>query len=346
MKKRWGHRAADILYTMFMKKNFVEGEKLLITTTDGIGDFIVREKIFTRLVVEQGKENVVVLAKEKLLPILKRLGIENIIVYTDEKRKKFLGRLEFLKEMNQAGIGKIISLEFDQHDTFIEHFLHLPRTGFHNSCHREMDSYYDTLIPYCSGSIIEDVLSFYRYYFKEERLQEELRPDIMELFEESDEYRGCIAIGIGSIDRRKMLSPKIFGEILIRIKKEYPYREILLLGKGELERKFIEELKTLISLEGIEDRINALSLDETLGIIKASGLYVGVDSGLYNFAFALRKKVVGIFARENRFSHSGFKDIRIVKSEREGEENYFGSREINGVDTDKIMEMIGESLKG
>lgn len=344
MKRKMGKELGDIYYALFMRRDFKRGEKVFITTTDGIGDFIVREKIFTRLIEEMGRENVVVMAKDKLLPLLKKMGIENILIYTDEKRKKFSGRIKLFKEINEAGIGSIISLEFDQHDRFIKHFLHLPRTAFNNSCHSEMDIYYDTLIPHCTGSIIDDAVSFYRHHFKEERVQEELRPDIGHLFKESEEYRGCIAVGIGSVDRKKMLSPKIFGEVLTELKREFSDRKIVLLGKGALEEKFIESLKENFSLEGIENRVNLLSLDDTIGIIKASALYLGVDSGLYNFAFALRKNVIGIFAEENRFSHGQFNGISIVKSSSLGDEDYFGSRQINGITVQEIMERVRESL--
>jgi ADP-heptose:LPS heptosyltransferase len=344
MKRNMGKRVGDILYTLFLRSNFKSGNKVLITSTDGIGDFIVREKIFTKLVEEYGKENIVVLAKEKLCPLLKKMGIENIIIYTDKKRKKFAGRVELFKELNEVGIKKIISLEFDQHDSFIKHFPQVEKIGFNNVCHSEMDKYYDTLIPYTSGSIINDVLSFYKNYFKEEITFEQGRPYIGNLFEIDERYRDCIAVGIGSMDRRKMLAPKIFAEVIKTLRERYPEKKMVLLGKGKLEERFMQELQEQIDLTGIEDLVNKVSLDKTMEVIKSSEIYIGLDSGLYNFSFALGKKMVGIFTEINRFSHMGFDGIEVITSQEEGEENYFGNPKINGVAPEQILERVGEIL--
>lgn len=125
--------------------------------------------------------------------------------------------------------------------------------------------------------------------------------------------------------------------------------QIILLGKGNLEKKLVEELEKKINFKNykILNYINKLSLTETLEIINSSKLYIGVDSGLYNFAFGFRKNIVAFFEKKSSFSHDKFLNIKIVygKSEQ-AEEQYFGTKILNSINKNEIMENLKYFLGG
>ena len=80
----------DLVYKYKIEKNIVKGDKILITSTDGLGDFIVREKLLLETINTYGKENIYILIKKELKELVKKYGIleDNIIIFTKEDRYK------------------------------------------------------------------------------------------------------------------------------------------------------------------------------------------------------------------------------------------------------------------
>ena len=328
---------------------YIKGEKIFLTTTDGLGDNIVRTKLLEKFLKKYGSDNIVVLCKDKTKSFLEKLGFKNIIIYEDNHRKRVSGKIKLIEKIAKLGINRIISLEFDQHDIFIKYLKEIKKIGYLNEFNSKYNKYYNKTIKIDKKDyVIEQIKIFYNEYFRENLDMQELVPDISNFYNKSEKYKNIITIGIGSADRKKMLCSDKIVEILECLNK-LNENQIILLGKGNLEKKLVEELEKKINFKNykILNYINKLSLTETLEIINSSKLYIGVDSGLYNFAFGFRKNIVAFFEKKSSFSHDKFLNIKIVygKSEQ-AEEQYFGTKILNSINKNEIMENLKYFLGG
>lgn len=328
------------MYFKINKLEFKAGNKILLTSTDGLGDNIVRQKLLEKFLKEYGHENIVIMCEDKTKTFLEKLGFTNIFIYNSYFRKRVKGKIELIKKIANLEINKIVSIEFNQHDIFVKYLDRVEKIAYINTFDEKMNKYYNKKLSFDKNEyILIQVQNFYQEYFDEKINLEKLLPDLNRIYGKNKNYENTIAVGIGSADRRKMLSPEKMAEVLLYVAKK-ENKKIVLLGKGELEKKFIEELKKIINFEkySIEDLINKLSLTETLEIINGSFLYIGVDSGLYNFAFGFRKNVVAFFEKRNSFCHDVFKNVKIIfgiKEKKIEKENYFGTPLLNSIEINK-----------
>ncbi len=330
------------IYFKIKKINYKKGEKVLITATDGIGDNIVREKLLKKLLEKYGNENIFIMCVSKTEILLREIGFTNIIIYTREHRKKTREKIELIKKIADLGVKEIISLEFDQHDIYIKYLDKVKRIGYENIFNKYMDSYYEEKVFQNNDYILNNIRSFYEYYFKEKISLEKIKPNLTEYYKKNKEFVDTISFGIGSADRKKMLSPIKVAEIIKEFHKRKKYKIMFLLGKGELEEKLIEELIKIIDLKeyNVENKINQLSLIETINIINNSKLYIGVDSGLYNFAFALEKEIIAFFTKKNLFSHDYFNNVKIFYGKNKNldiKDEYFGNDLLNSINVEEIL---------
>lgn len=333
------------VYFKIKPLKFIQGEKILLTTTDGLGDNIVREKLLEKFLKEYGSKNIIILCKDKTETFLKKIGYQNIIIYEDFYRKRVTGKIKLIEKLASLGINKIVSLEFDQHDIFVKYLKKFERVGYFNSFHQEMNKYYDFKINFSKEEyILKQVQRFYQEYFKEKISLEEIIPNLKEMYKKNKKYENCITFGIGSIDRKRILCPDKIVEFIKKLRK-VTNKEIILLGKGNLEEELIKELEQKISFEkyNIIDLVNKISLEESLEIINSSEGYIGMESGLYNFAFALGKKIVAFFGKKNNFSHDTFERVIILYGEKIKETNEkFGTSLLNSIviDEESIKQFI------
>ncbi|MEG2854111.1 MAG: glycosyltransferase family 9 protein [Cetobacterium sp.] len=347
MKKTLREKMID-LYFKINPISFKSGTKKLLTSTDGIGDNIVRQKILNEFLEKFGEDNIIVMCKDKTVPFLKKIGLKNIYVYTDAHRKTTKGKISLIKDIANLGINEIISLEFDQHDIYIKYLKDVGKITVENKHHPKMNEYYHEVFKRDDIYVMKDILRFYNEYFFKKLTLQDIRPTLNDIYSKDEKYYDFLSVGVGSMDRKKMLSPEKFKDILLEIAKSNLFKGIVLLGKGELEKKFIDELKKELDFKeyGILDLTNSLSLDETIQIINSSKMYLGVDSGLYNFAFGLNKKIVGVFTSNTQFNHSQYDGIEIVIPEKIDslKEEYFGNGKINSVDPLEVIKKVEELL--
>lgn len=337
------------IYFKIKPLKFVQGEKILLTTTDGLGDNIVREKLLEKFLKEYGNEKIVVMCVDKTKSFLEKIGFQNIIIYNSYHRKRVRGKIELLKKIADLGVKKIVSLEFDQHDIFVKYLKEIKKIGYFNNFNSIYNKYYDETIKFDKKDyVIEQVKVFYNKYFNENLKIDDLVPNISEMYNKSDKYKNIVTFGIGSADRKKMLCSNKIIEILECL-NEIGIEKIMLLGKGKLEEKLLEEIEEKINLEEYRtvSYINKLSLKETLEIINSSKCYLGVDSGLYNFAFGFRKNILAFFERKNSFSHDKFENVKILCGENnDGEEEYYGTKLLNSIPKNVIKESLKYFCEG
>lgn len=358
LKRKIKETLIDLFYNLNIEKTYKTGDKILVTSTDGIGDFIVREKVFLEIIERYGKENIIVLVKDKTVSLIEKYGIKNIVVYDKKSRKEFCAGVKFLREMLSLGISQIYSLEFSKQDLwFIKYFSKLksPKKieimGYTISDNlgldKEYDKYYTKLVSRDDADqVIKLSMRYLLEAFNKKVDLDGVRPNLAEIYKRDREYANDIAVGVGSIDRKKIMNPKNLEKILIELSKTYPKSRIILLGKGKLEEKVMSEMDNISKYSNIIDKVNKTSLEETNIIINSSKLYVGVDSGLYNIAFGFRKKVIGLFTKkEHGFSHSCYEDISILSGSN-GEKGYFGNEYLNGISPQEVVEaskkLLGE----
>lgn len=327
------------IYFRVKPLKYIKGEKIFLTTTDGLGDNIVRTKLLEKFLKEYGSDNIVVLCKDKTKSFLEKLGFKNIIIYDDNHRKRVSGKIKLIEKIAKLGINRIVSLEFDQHDIFIKYLKEIKKIGYYNKFHEEMNKYYDYKVQFNKEEyILKQIQNFYQEYFNEKIELEGLIPNIEKIYKKNIKYKDYIVFGIGSIDRKKMLCSNKIVEFLKAL-REITDKKIVILGKGKLEEEIIAELKEKISFEElkIENLVNRLSLEESLEIINEVKYYVGMDSGLYNFAFGFRKKILAFFAKRNSFSHDNFNWVTILYGENENIEKVgkFGTSLLNSIVLDK-----------
>ena len=316
---------------------YKKGNKILLTVTDGLGDNIVREKLLRKFLEEYGNDRVIIMCVEKTKSFLEKLGFNNIIVYSSNHRKRIKGKIELINKIASLGIEKIVSLEFDQHDIYVKYIKNIEKIGYSNKFNLKYNKYYNKIINFeREDYILEQVKNFYNEYFNENLTLDEILPDISNMYGKLEKYKDIISFGIGSADRKRILCPNKIVEILENLNKIFKGK-IILLGKGELEEKLVNEIKTKVELEkyNVVDLVNKISLSETLEIINSSKYYFGMESGLYNFAFGFRKRIFVFFGQKNSFSHDKFENVRIIYGKNEnGEDNYFGTRLLNSIEID------------
>lgn len=347
IRQKLKEKCIDI-YFFISPLRYEEGEKILLTLTDGIGDNIIRQRILERFLEQYTSENIVILCKDKTKSFLEKLGFKNIIIYKDSYRKRVKGKINLIKKIAKLGINRIVSLEFDQHDIFIKYLKKIEKIGYFNKYHDSINKYYDFKIEFDKEEyILEQVKKFYQEYFKKKVFLEDMIPDIEKIYKKNSNYEGKISFGLGSVDRKRILCSNKIVEFLKELRK-LTNTEIILLGKGKLEEEIIKELKEKISFEemNIVNLVNKLSLEESLEVINSSKYYIGMESGLYNFAFGFKKRILAFFAKKNNFSHDRFEWVTILYGVNEinKDKEKFGTSLLNSIVLDR--EKLEKFLKG
>ena len=341
IKKKLYEIIIDLYFSLSLKKHLVLGDKILLTSTDGIGDVVVRQKLALEFLKKHGAKDIVVLCLEKSKPIFLKMGFENIIVYTKDHRKRVKGKLELIKTIRTIGIKEVVSLEFDQHDLYIKYLSEFKRVAFDNKCHKKMNKYYEWHLKNDSEKVLGNVKNYMDGYFNKKVSLEEVRPDFSEYYKKLSEYKNTISIGIGANDRKKIVSPILMAQV-VDIIKDTTNKKVVLLGHGQREEEIAKEILSLTKNDNIENLVGKMTLDKTLDVINSSDLYIGLDSGLYNFAFSLNKTILALFQKKHGFAHTDFKNVNILTGKDDArttnfiDDKRYGTYELNNISIDKI----------
>lgn len=318
----------------------MQGNGIFITATDGIGDNIVRLCILEKMLTMFGKERCWILCEKKTKDFMRKIGFQHIIVFEPEHRKRVMGKFNLLKKIFQIPLQEIVSLEFDQHDFPIEFFSNTSTTDYDNIFHPEINQYYKRSIENKSGNIENAVLHFYNEYFQEKLSIEEILPDITKYYRGVEEIKGVMTVGIGAGDRYKIMAPSVLGKILQRMIEIKKLHQVILLGFGPKEQKYVEELRKYISFERyyVDTKVGKLSFEETIAEIQKSQYYLGMDSGLFHVAASLRKQTFGLFTKKNPFTHDFWDNVTVFYGKESQVEDYYGNSILNGISIEEILD--------
>ena len=331
LKNRWKQKFLNFYIKFFLKEPKIN-DNIFITSTDGIGDNIVRLNLLEEILKQFKVEKCYILCDIKIVPLLKKIGFKNIIVFTKSMRRNLFGKIKLLNLLFKTGFNKIISLEYDQHDFDIQYFKNIDSYSFYNKYHPEMNKYYKNLVPADFKTTDETVISFFKILFNKNITEIDTIPNLKKYYSKRVEEKEVLVVGIGAGARYKMLKANLFVEILKIFIYKKNIKKIYLLGTGDRDIKYLGELKKYIKV----------SLDESIDIISNCEYYLGFDSGLFHVAASLKIKTYGIFTKINEFSHNNWENVTIFcgKPCISDKNEYFGNSELNNISFDEVEKLL------
>lgn len=350
LKKMWKRKILDFYVNLKNKNNI--GNKVLITSTDGIGDFIIRLKLLKDIGIKYGFDNCYILCDKKIESLIEKIGFKNIIIFTPRKRRTLLGKILLLSKIFKIPLKCIISLEFDQHDFDIQYFDYLNTYGYKNKYHPEMDKYYSNLFSSEGTSIEEITLNFYNNFFNRNIPLDEIVPNLIELYSGNiiqDNKIRKLTVGIGAGSRKKMMSPQKFAEIIKIFWNTKKFDIITLLGNGERDDKYLKKLNQELKYDELNicSFVGKLDLNESIIHIINSEAFLGFDSGLFHIAAILGIKTFALFSflESKIYSHENLKNVTTFwgnSNIKNSNSNYYGTPELNNISLKEIKEKLNK----
>ena len=343
LKKVWKQKLLNSYVKFFLKEPKIDGN-IFITSTDGIGDNIIRLNLLEEILNQYGNDKCYILCDIKVVPLLKTIGFKNIIVFTKRMRRYLFGKIKLLKFLYQKGFNKIISLEYDQHDFDIQYFKNLDSYCLDNKFHPEMNQYYKNVISTDFKVTEETIVKAFKILFNKNIVEQDAIPNLRKYYSKKLENMDTLVVGIGAGARNKMLKPNLLCEILKLFIKKKNIKKIIFLGAGDRDQKYLNEMKKYINFTdfNIENLVNKISLDESIDIISEYPYYLGFESGLFHIAASLKIKTYGIFTEINEFSHNNWENVTLFSGSPSPSNNdeYFGNSKLNNISPEEIEKLL------
>ena len=343
LKKVWKQKLLNSYVKFFLKEPKID-DNIFITSTDGIGDNIIRLNLLEEILNQYGNDKCYILCDIKVVPLLKTIGFKNIIVFTKRMRRYLFGKIKLLKFLYQKGFNKIISLEYDQHDFDIQYFKNLDSYCLDNKFHPEMNQYYKYVISTDFKVTEETIVKAFKILFNKNIVEQDAIPNLRKYYSKKLENMDTLVVGIGAGARNKMLKPNLLCEILKLFVKKKNIKKIIFLGAGDRDQKYLNEMKKYINFTdfNIENLVNKISLDESIDIISEYHYYLGFESGLFHIAASLKIKTYGIFTEINEFSHNNWENVTLFSGSPSPSNNdeYFGNSKLNNISLEEIEKLL------
>ena len=343
LKKVWKQKLLNSYMKFFLKEPKID-DNIFITSTDGIGDNIIRLNLLEEILNQYGNDKCYILCDIKVVPLLKTIGFKNIIVFTKRMRRYLFGKIKLLKFLYQKGFNKIISLEYDQHDFDIQYFKNLDSYCLDNKFHPEMNQYYKCVISTDFKVTEETIVKAFKILFNKNIVEQDAIPNLRKYYSKKLENMDTLVVGIGAGARNKMLKPNLLCEILKLFIKKKNIKKIIFLGAGDRDQKYLNKMKKYINFTdfNIENLVNKISLDESIDIISEYPYYLGFESGLFHIAASLKIKTYGIFTEINEFSHNNWENVTLFSGSPSTSNNdeYFGNSKLNNISPEEIEKLL------
>ena len=180
------------------------------------------------------------------------------------------------------------------------------------------------------GNKIIDIVYNYAKVIKNDVTRKEVEPELKIMDTMEKDY---ISICLGAGATEKVIAPVKLIEMLKEIIRENPKVKFHVVGKGDNQEKYLETILKELPKDNFIDSIGKLSLLESIKVIAESKFYIGFDSGLYNVAYTLGKKIILIVTDEydTLFFHESekIKKVMLKKSDI-----------VNNDDVDKLYKNI------
>ena len=286
---------------IFVTKNKV-GNKVLITELDGIGDIVVRQKMVDLIADKHGKENIIILATNAL-ELIDFLGYK-YEAFNKDAHYNFIKLTKLFLRLCKYDFSVLYSLEFSSENKldFLNKLIFKDVYAFEGGSIGKWKKGNINMIEKKGEKVLEILYNYTKKFINSDIKKEKIRPELN--IKTAD--MGYIAVGIGASDKRKMASPEKLAEFLTILSIENPDIKFHMLGYGKSDISYFQELEEYFKFdENLVCMVNKLTLVETVREIAKSKLYIGFDSGLYNVAYALKKKQICMISlnRSQDFFH-------------------------------------------
>ena len=313
---------------------------ILVTQLDGIGDGVIRLGLLEILAEKYGKENIVVLTKN-CYEILKMEGY-NVINCENLFHLSITKLMKINKQLKKYNFKELYMMEFnrDKEGDFLSNFNFDKVYAYENNDIDKWESKFN-FKSICKGNdkILETVYNFAKEInedIEREAVKAKLHVPVNEL-----KY---IAVGIGAGADNRVIAPEVLAEFLNYIIIDQPDIKFHILGNGKNQEKYYQKLGKYVNNRNIVNYVGKLNLIETVKQIAEAKLYIGFDSGLYNIAYVLDKKILSIVTLKSQAFHHDSEKIGFVyresgsKQVREVNDKNYTNEELNQIPAERFIE--------
>lgn len=326
----------------FFKNKFKPQGKILIKSCDGIGDILVRTKLMDMIEKKYGKENIYVLMKSEYTKLGEILGYQTI-GYSRNERKNFFLRLKKMYQLNSMGFSKYINLEFSNDITVGNLFIpeRIGRNDLSWQVKRN-NKYYTKCYTIEDDYVMRQVCIMAKELLNKEFRVDELIPDLKNIFGTGEEN---IVVAVGSTDKERVCSPILMAKYLKEVLIKYPNKKILLVGNGERQNRYAENILTILKNENIENLVGKTSLKEVFELVSKSYLFVGFESGLYNLSFVTKKDAIILFKEKDGLFVHNVPWLKIITPEKiklQVEDKEYSNEIINSITVEEFKKALEE----
>lgn len=269
-------------------------DKILVKTTDFIGDNVLRIGIFKALIEKFGKENVYFLVNNNGVDDLLKILTENIIVIN---RSEFISdkeyRLDLLKKINNMYFKNSISFytkfAYVTMDLLNEYNVNIKTNYIDDNCSYSKYIVEESIEFLCKTYNLQKEVSFYPKNSMSDLLTDN------GFVNEKLKQKYIVISMVASSPKRMYDSGKFSKVINHLLESNY---NIVLLGKGENDEDYYEEVIKNIDMKSnnkIINLVSKLTLVESIQVIRNAEFFIGVDSGMSHIAYVLNKMAVVIY---------------------------------------------------
>ncbi len=348
LKKSYIKNLLNMYITRFFLILFFKKEKnpenILIKISDGIGDVVIRSRLSEKLIEKFGKDKVYFLMQENYKQLGEILGYKVIGISKSEKYN-LLKRIRKFFEINKLGIKIFINLE-GKNDSVVGNIITKEKIGISDMdpAVKIYNKFYTKEIKVNKNEkILNQIKTIAESILERELKEEELIPNLKVNINFKSEG---IVIAIGSTSREKVCSPYRMVEYIKEIEKEFPKEKIYLVGNGKLQLEYAEYLIKKLNEVKIINLVDRTNLKEAFEIIESCKLFIGFDSGLYNYSYSLRKKTIALFKDLNSpFRHEA-EWVKVLGPEKEKindfEDENYPNKEINNISIQSFINALNE----
>ncbi len=309
-----------------LKERKIDNKKILIVSMDSLGDNVIKSKTIEILSNEFKKENIYILCKNKWKEIYDLQGYFNLFV--DESNWNIFHKVKLYRKINKMNFSKVISLS-------------------HKGIAKELEYIY-TKNKYATLETVDYVLERHvlilNKVLNKNFSLEEVKPNFKKYFP-LKKYSNIICIGIGASGNERMMKIENMKKIIVGLLQNYPKKDILLFGNGKREKEYAKKISEGLETKNLKNYIDKLSILETMQYISDCDLFIGMDSGLMNIAFALDKKVICThWSKEKYFWEHPFKNVKIVKGNEDKKyyDKVYGTEILNSISFEQIIKAAKE----
>lgn len=337
---------SSLINLIFKFCNFKSDGKILVKSMDGIGDILVRSRLAEKIVEKYGAENVYFLMKEHYKSLGEMLGY-NVIEIPRKSEKNFFRRLKMMYQINKIySPKKFFNIEFGN-DSIVANIYAKEKIGRKDDYPtvQRYNKYYTKTFEFSKNNkkVLENIKDIAENILNEKIKLEDIIPNLGEKFNKKEEG---IVIAVGSTARDRVCSPNRMKEYILEVSKFYPNEKIILVGNGELQKQYANFLLEELPGLNIKNLIDKTTLKEVFEIVASSKLFVGFESGLYNFCFVIRKKGIALFKNVDvPFAHE-VPWLKIIGPDEEKIDNLFDENypdeKINNISVKKFRKAVEE----